>query len=76
MSHVLWALQDVADRHAIPGIRLAHVGVGSLHAGVVGRIVVGGALHLVSFEDAYGNFYVYEFYESGNDWAGIVAVER
>lgn len=34
------------------------------------------SIYLVSFEDAYGNFYVYEFYESGNDWAGIVAVER
>ena len=37
------------------------------------------SVYLVSFEDSYGNFYIYEFYESGSDlgdWSGIVAVER
>ena len=52
MPHVLRALQNVADGHAIPGVWFAHVGVGSLHAGVVGRIVVGRALHLISLQDA------------------------
>lgn len=37
------------------------------------------SVYLISFEDAYGNFYLYEFYESGADtggWAEIVEVER
>ena len=51
MSHVLRALQDVADGHAIPGVWLAHIGVGSLHAGVVGRVVVGRAFNLVRLQD-------------------------
>lgn len=35
--------------------------------------------YLISFEDTYGNFYMYEFYESGADldgMSGIVFVER
>lgn len=37
------------------------------------------SVYLISFEDAFGNFYMYEFYESGSDldcWSCIVKVER
>ncbi len=34
------------------------------------------SIYFVSFEDAYGNFYVYEFYEALDDWSGIVSIER
>ncbi len=41
VTHIFWPSQDVAYRRTIPGIRLAHVGVGALHAVFMNRVVVG-----------------------------------